>query len=660
MVIIEPATEKDLDEILEIEKESFPDPWTKENFEKELKFKFSHFFVCRDINTSKVVGYIVFWVIGDEGNIMNIAVKKEHRGKGIGKMLINYVIDFANSKDIKKIFLEVREKNFIAKKLYKSFGFEVNQLRKNFYGNENGIVMVKKLKTFFIIFLLGLIINKFAYSGATGNLTENKYESYLHFLQGLIYLKKNATEKAKIEFEKTIELDKDAVSAYKELIIIYLQLDKIEKAKELAKKIKEISDDINTGLFLGSIYTLLGDTTSAITEYNSVLEKEPDNTEAILVLASIYSNIDFEKALTYWEKYIKLNPDSSEALFRKSLTLKKLKRTEDAKKILEHIVEKNPEDILFHITLADLYEEEQNYKSAAEEILKCIDFIPNNFSFYVRAGELYYLAKEYDKAKDLFEKALKIIPDDTTTSFWLALIYEEKKDWNSAINLLEKTLPKNPDILVYLRLSYYYSQVGRTNKSVRLLEKAKKIGPETAEINFFLGLAYMDLKKHKKAEKSFLRAIDLNSNFTEAYFYLGVIYEQTKRFEKSIPYFKKVIENDPKNANAMNYLGYSYADRNINLNEAEELIKKALEIEPENAAFIDSLGWVYFRKGEYEKAKEYLEKAIEKLKDPVIYEHLGDVETTLGDKSKAIQYYKKAIELDKKNKNLKKKLKSLE
>ena len=520
--------------------------------------------------------------------------------------------------------------------------------------------MMKKLKTLFIILLLSLSINKPSYSGPISDTTKNKYKSYLCFLQGLTYLKQNEIEKAKIEYEKTIELDKNALAAYKELIIIYLQLGKIEKAKELTKKIKEISDDINTSLFLGSIYTLIEDTTSAITEYNSVLEKEPENTEAILVLASIYSNIDPEKALIYWEKYIKLNPDSSEALFRKSLTLKKLKRSEDAKKILKQITETNPEDVLFHITLADLYEEEQNYKSAADEILKCIEYVPHNFSFYVRAGELYYLAKDFDKAKELFEKALKINPDDISISFRLALIFEEKKDWNSAINLLEKTLPKNPDISVYLRLSYYYSQINKTKKSVELLEKAKKLNPESAEINFFLGLAYTQLKKYKKAEISFLRALDLNPDFPETYFYLGIIYEQTKRFEKSIPYFKKVIEIDPKNANAMNYLGYSYADRNINLNEAEELIKKALEIEPENGAYIDSLGWVYFRKGEYEKAKEYLEKAIEKLKDPVIYEHLGDVETTLGDKSKAIQYYKKAIELDKKNKNLKKKLKSLE
>ncbi len=273
-MIIEPATQEDIDQIIEIEKESFKDPWTKENFEKELKLKFSHFFVCKEL--SEVIGYIVFWTIEDEGHIMNTAVKKEYRGKGIGKILLNHIIEFSKTKNIKQIFLEVREKNLIAKKLYSAFGFEPIQLRKNFYGNENGILMMKKLKTFFVALFLSLSINNSVFSGPISNVTENKYRSYLHFLQGLTYVKQNELEKAQIEFEKTIELDNNAVSAYKELIMVYLQLGKIENAKELAEDLEKISDDANTKLFLGNFYVIVGDINSAINEYSSVLEKEPE------------------------------------------------------------------------------------------------------------------------------------------------------------------------------------------------------------------------------------------------------------------------------------------------------------------------------------------------------------------------------------------------
>ena len=58
---------------------------------------------------------------------------------------------------------------------------------------------------------------------------------------------------------------------------------------------------------------------------------------------------------------------------------------------------------------------------------------------------------------------------------------------------------------------------------------------------------------------------------------------------------EKVLEIDPNNAEALNFIGYSYADRGINLDEAEKMIVRALEIKPDNGYMMDSLGWVYFK-----------------------------------------------------------------
>ncbi|MEW6041706.1 MAG: tetratricopeptide repeat protein, partial [Elusimicrobiota bacterium] len=170
----------------------------------------------------------------------------------------------------------------------------------------------------------------------------------------------------------------------------------------------------------------------------------------------------------------------------------------------------------------------------------------------------------------------------------------------------------------------------------------------------------LDLKKYKKAEKNFLKAIELKPDMVDSHFYLGVIYEQTEKFEKAIPYFKKTIELESKNSNALNYLGYSFADRGINLDEAETLIKKALEIEPDNGAYMDSLGWTYFKKKDYINARLYLEKAASKLNDPVIFEHLGELEEVSGNNTGALDYYKKALKLDTKNKSYQNKIKLIE
>ena len=88
---------------------------------------------------------------------------------------------------------------------------------------------------------------------------------------------------------------------------------------------------------------------------------------------------------------------------------------------------------------------------------------------------------------------------------------------------------------------------------------------------------------------------------------------------------RKAIELNPSNAPALNYLGYTYAESGTHLGEAEKLIKRALVIEPEDGFYVDSLGWVYYQKGEYRKAVDELEHAVNLTgDDPTITEHLGD------------------------------------
>jgi Flp pilus assembly protein TadD len=104
---------------------------------------------------------------------------------------------------------------------------------------------------------------------------------------------------------------------------------------------------------------------------------------------------------------------------------------------------------------------------------------------------------------------------------------------------------------------------------------------------------------------------------------------------------RKAIELNPQNAPALNYLGYTWAEMGVQLDEAEKLIVRALKIEPNDGFFIDSLGWVYFQRGEYAKAVEQLERAVElTVDDPVIIEHLGDAYEKIGRTEQALQRYR--------------------
>jgi len=123
---------------------------------------------------------------------------------------------------------------------------------------------------------------------------------------------------------------------------------------------------------------------------------------------------------------------------------------------------------------------------------------------------------------------------------------------------------------------------------------------------------------------------------------------------------RRVLETNPDHAQALNYIGYTYAEKEIFLDEAEALVKRALELKPDDGYITDSLGRVYFKKGQLDKAIAELEKA-HKLapEDPVIAEHLGDVYLKSQQGDKAIQMYERSLQLDPKKTEVAEKLKKL-
>ena len=130
--MIKPADIKHLDEILYIEKMIFTAPWNRKQIMYDLNMlKISENWVY--IEDRKVVAYILGRKVIDEFHLNNIAVHKKFQRKHIARKLINHVITRLKIQNIKKIFLEVSEKNKPARKLYKSFDFQEEGIRKHYY-----------------------------------------------------------------------------------------------------------------------------------------------------------------------------------------------------------------------------------------------------------------------------------------------------------------------------------------------------------------------------------------------------------------------------------------------------------------------------------------------------------------------------------------------
>ena len=121
----------DLDQVMEIEEESFSIPWTANGFFTFLIREDALFLVSEVDN--KINGYIGLICAPPEGDITNVAVRSSERNKGIGKALVSEMISRAHEKGVDDIFLEVRVSNVPAIRLYEAYGFENMGIRKNYY-----------------------------------------------------------------------------------------------------------------------------------------------------------------------------------------------------------------------------------------------------------------------------------------------------------------------------------------------------------------------------------------------------------------------------------------------------------------------------------------------------------------------------------------------
>jgi ribosomal-protein-alanine N-acetyltransferase len=126
----------DLDQVLEIETESFVEPWTRANFEEEIGGLGDSTLTVALLG-EKVAGYSVTWYLPDHVHLANVAVRGDCRGRGIGRALVEDVIENAARGGVGKIMLEVRESNVEARRLYETLGFRAVGVKRNYYTKEN-------------------------------------------------------------------------------------------------------------------------------------------------------------------------------------------------------------------------------------------------------------------------------------------------------------------------------------------------------------------------------------------------------------------------------------------------------------------------------------------------------------------------------------------
>ena len=143
---LRPMEEADLHEILVIEQAGYPYPWSETIFQDCLRVGYCCWVFERD---GLIRAYGVMSVAAGESHILNICVHPDSQGNGLGRDMLDYLLDIARTHKVEMVFLEVRPSNEIAKQLYFGAGFDEVGLRRNYYpaetGREDAVIMARCL-----------------------------------------------------------------------------------------------------------------------------------------------------------------------------------------------------------------------------------------------------------------------------------------------------------------------------------------------------------------------------------------------------------------------------------------------------------------------------------------------------------------------------------
>jgi len=143
-LVLRRMTDRDINAVWEIEAATFSTPWTASTFRSLLHRAPVELLVGE--RDEQLVGYAVLWCIADEGELANIAVRKDLRGEGLGREFLEQVVDVARGRGVLSLYLEVRPSNAAAAHLYAQQGFEEVGLRRDYYSKPTEDARVLRLR----------------------------------------------------------------------------------------------------------------------------------------------------------------------------------------------------------------------------------------------------------------------------------------------------------------------------------------------------------------------------------------------------------------------------------------------------------------------------------------------------------------------------------
>ena len=459
---------------------------------------------------------------------------------------------------------------------------------------------------------------------------------------------------------------------------------------------------------LATLYTDQKDLLSAEQTLQKMLEQFPESIEALEDLAYLqFSSGQYEKALqSYKNLESKLGPtqhisyrllqvhyqlNDVEGVERALIALENLNpenatikrnlaelyieygRTQEAINILESALSIDSLDIETIVPLAQIYQTRGESQKADALLKRATQVTGSPEDAYARASHLYERADENAETLEIVKGLLKYaIDQDPAFAEALVLLgtirFEEHAFEEAGAMLYEAVQinPKNPE--VWLQAAAAYLRTDQPKQAADIADEALLLFPGQISLLRVAAFGYLDSYQNRQSIAHFQEFYELikeeasqQREQIEILSALGLLYTRTQDYKASDEAYERALNISSDNVIVLNNFAYSLSEREVSLDKALSMAQKAVKLSPDNPSFMDTLGWVYFKQGDYQKAQNWIRRAIEAgASSAATFEHMGDIQVMLGETNAAVSSWKKALELSPNNNTLQEKINNID
>jgi arylsulfatase A-like enzyme/predicted Zn-dependent protease len=288
---------------------------------------------------------------------------------------------------------------------------------------------------------------------------------------------------------------------------------------------------------------------------------------------------------------------------------------EQAERLVEQIIQDDPDVIDAYFTLGNLYFKEGKFEKALESFFKALEKKPDDAFTAINIANSYISMGDFNEAETFLLDIIEALPPDSQIHFILGNINYFQKEYEEALKNYEKCLELNPSSAsAYNGIGGIYVIQGNLDEAENYLEKAKDLNPQLRNLHYNLAQLYEEKDDLQQAIKEYQAELENIPHNFRACFNLSRIYRILGQTEDEQKYLEKTKEINPNFSLSYFYLARIYLNQGKNYDEAISLAKKGIELKPEEKDL--PLGYflladLYNRIGDSAKSSEYARKGKE-------------------------------------------------